>query len=337
MRLVLLALLWLTIAPVSAQSLLPLPVSGLQPHGDTPLPTPAGLVGKLQVWVIVDWSRYDDTTRKHPGREVYWSACWHFERWATGDQRLFTAVIAVNGTLPTKKFDDTEFHVKAQDGSGGLLRAVAGDAVAAVIVMDEDGVVRQLRRHAGDFNPLREELEKLLTDGQQPLIAGPAELPAGVLPALQLLKQGDARSALALAMRRLGADGRVFATTLAERANARLENDTEILTSRVQPPNLRFQAMRRLEGLSAEFPRAPARAAAADAIKQVLKDDAEIQAEQQAWAALGQYLTQAGRQSPRTLPTFQRQMLSALIERFPDTNGARIAALIMEAAKVSGE
>lgn len=336
MRPVLVALLCLVITPtVSAQSLLPLPVSSLQAHGDTPLPTPAGLVGKMQVWIIVDWSHYDDTTRKHPGRDAYWSARWHFDRWATGDQRLFTAAIAVNGTLPGKKFDENEFHVKAQDGSSGLLRALAGDAVAAVIVVDEDGVIRQLRRHSGDFRPLREEWEKLLSEGQRPLIAGPAELPPAALPALQLLKLGDARSAVALAMRRLGADGRVFATTLAEHANARLESDTAFLGSRAQPPALRFQALRRLEGLIAEFPRAPAAAAAADAMKQCVKDDAEIQAEQQAWAALGQYLAQAGRQSPRTLAAFQRQMLGAITEHFPHTNGARIAALIMTAAKVA--
>jgi len=324
-----------TAVPVQAQSIMPLPVSGLQIHSDSVLPSQAGLVGKMQVWLVIDWSLYDDVNRKHPGRDVYWSARWHFERWQTGNQSLFTMAIAANGRFPTKNQDEREYFVKAQDGDSGLVRALVGDGIAsALIVVGDDGRIQFLRRHSGDFHPQREELDKLIGPAQQPLIANPADLPPGSAPAMQLLKLGDARGALTLALRQLGPDGRVFATTLAERANERIALETDRIGNPAQPPGHRFLAFRRLEGLLADFPKAPNSAAAVEAMKKVSKDDADLQVEMQAWAALGQYFTQAGRQSPTKLAAFQRQLLTALRERFQNTEGARIAGLILSASRI---
>jgi hypothetical protein len=295
--------------------------------GDTPnQPTTAGLAGRWQVILVVDWEEGEGKT----GRGTYWNFAGNYYRNQTGEQRFIPIAIAVNG-MPDNR-GETEPNVILKGGAqAGLLRALAGDANGALVVVAPDGRVQRLQRRSGDINEVREKLEKELGSAT-PLVSAPASFPPSCKPALELLRVGDVPAALALARKKLGPDGAQLTKALQEQANTLIEADTTRFASPASSASDRFIARERLKGLLEEFPGSPAAAAAATALK--AKPDKELQTEVQAWAVLQDYFTQMNKTSPKKSALLQQQLIPGIIAKFPGTYAADVAALIKAAAKL---
>jgi hypothetical protein len=303
-----------------------LPLGQVQWSGETPAPPSAsGLAGRWQAIIVVDW---DDGDAKR-GQHTWNSYGWNFSENITTEQRVIPIAIAVNGSLPARGEGQPNVVLKGS-ADAGLLRALVGDSKGAYILVAPDGLVKRLMRHTGDCGSLRTDLQADLALAA-PLAADVAGLPAACTPALEMLRVGDVPGALALARKKLGADGASLVGSLQERANAMIIADTTLIGASTTSPAERMLARERLKGLVGDFPSAPAGAAALALLK--TRPDAGVQAEMAAWARLQDYFAQMAKASPKKGPALQASLLSALIAACPGTYAADIAGMIKVAAR----
>lgn len=323
--------------PLSAAGVLPagpFPLEMVQWHSDNRQVTPSGIENKSQLWILVDWSRYLQDLDKRPGQQTYWNLRWVANNTRTGDHRLFVAAVTTFGSAPGKKYEEIDHFVKALDGSAGLVKAFGGgDATGVAILVGPDGRITSIQRAGDDVRGFFAQAEKA-ADTAKPLTTGPADAPPSCAEALQFLKLGNTTDALALALKKLGPDGKALAEKVATNANTLIAEEVDLLKSAVSTAGERFLATRRLEALIKEFPRSPAAKDGADLLKDVLKKDEAVRTEAAAWDAYAKYLTQAGRQSPTKLADWQRQTIASIVEAFPDTEAARILGLIRASARL---
>lgn len=313
---------------------LPFPFGPLTPSSEQGPITTTGTIGKAQAWVFVDWSARDEANNANPGQNIYWSFRYHGNNTRTGDCRIFLSITIANGGIPGLEEGKEDHFAKSTDNSGGILRAFAGvEADGVVIIVEPSGKVIDIRRHSGDFKSTMDQVEKMV-DTATPIIVDSASVPPACAPALLFLKCGNHTNALQLAMKKLGADGKTLALAIAEGADAKMTTETARLADVNAPTGERFLTARRLEGLLQDFPKAPSAKAARDTMKVMMKEPA-LQAEVKAWGALEGYLAQAVKQSPSKLPAFQMAFLTAIAEKCPGTEAARIAELIRSASRLN--
>lgn len=312
----------------------PFPLEMVQWHSDNRLITASGIENKSQLWILVDWSRYLQDIDKRPGQQTYWNLRWAANNTRTGDHRLFIAAVTTFGSAPGKKYEEVDHYVKALDGSAGLVKAFGGgDATGVAILVGPDGRITAIQRCGDDVRGFFAQAEKA-ADTAKPLTTGPADAPPSCAEALQFLKLGNTTDALALALKKLGPDGKALAEKIATNANTLIAEEVDTLKSAVSTAGERFLASRRLEALIKEFPRSPASKEGTDLLKDVFKKDEGVRLEAAAWEAYAKYLVQAGRQSPTKLADWQRQYIAGAIEAFPDTEAARILGMIRTCAKL---
>lgn len=303
------------------------PFNQVQWSDETPgQPSTAGLAGRWQLIIVVDWEEAEGKT----GRTTYKDFANKLYKDQTSEQRFIPIAIGVNGTLDRR--GDTEPNVILKGGSQpGLLRALAGDANGALVLVAPDGRVQRIQRQSGDINPIRSKLEKDLSSAT-PLLSAPASFPATCKAALELLRLGDVGGAVGVARKRLGPDGALLIKSLQEQANVLIEADTARVSAATSTAGERFIARERLKGLLEEFPGLPAAAAATAALK--AKPSADLLAEAKAWAALQDYLAQMGKLSAKKSVAVQQQMIPGIIAAFPGTYAAELATMIKAAARL---
>jgi hypothetical protein len=333
MRPLLLLALLAACAEVSAAAAPPitwLPLPAFTWHSDQPTPQGAGLLGRALAIVVIDWDRREGNT----GPATFWSLRWW---WNDGgrpiDFRQGALMLSSGGgQFNHKDPDKAERILKGQDTSGGLVRALGGDASAVVMLVNAQGRVVRIMRCSGDANGFAREFDALVPK-EAALVANESQFPVACKPATDLLKEADVKGALALCARKLGADGAALAKAVAERADALLDAELAVLDDGASQPSARLIARGRVEDLLAAFPQAKRAADAGKALK-ALKADKAVATEQAAWAALTDYLAQAAKAPPKKLPEVQKQLLGAITAKFPETYAAELAGMIRTASRL---
>lgn len=303
-----------------------IPFGQVQWDEETPnRPDTAGLAGRWQVILVVNREKGEGRT----GRDTFSAFAYDYYQNEPLDQRFIPIAIGVDGPLANRHANQPNVVLKGS-GQPGLLRALAGDADAALVVVAPDGRVRRLQRHAGGIGDIRHKLEKEL--GLATPLAGTGTHPAARAPALELLRVADVDGALGFIRKKLGSDGIQLAKELQAQADALIAADAARFSAPTTTPVDRFIAGERLKGLLMEFPALPAAPAALAALRAGPKP--ELQAEARAWAALQDYLAQMGKAPAKRATPLQQQLIPALIAAFPGTYAAEIAGMIKTAARI---
>jgi hypothetical protein len=330
MRTLLLAVLATSLAAAGAPTMewLPLPAT-IAWHGDKGAPQGAGLIGRALAIVVVDWDRSDGAT----GQNTFWSLRWW---WTAGgraiDFRQGGMMLSVGGNLPHQDEDKPERFLKGEDNSGGLLRALGGDATAVVLLVNPEGRVTQLFR-CTDANSFRNQFDQLVPKEDRGLVVNDSSYPVACRPAFDLLKSAEVKGALTLCTRKLGADGVALAKDIAARADVLITGELALLGDASVPASQRFIARGRIDDLLAAFPGSSKAGQVAKVVKG-LKGDKAYAAEEAGWAALQDYLTQAGKAQPKKLAQLQQQQLNGISTRHAGTYAAELAGLIRTTARV---
>jgi len=309
---------------------LPLP-SSISWHGDHAAPVGAGFVGRAIAIVVVDWQRAEGGAIG-PGQQTYWHLRWSWtEKGMNG--RYGAMALSVVGSLPRQDQDRIEKFAKGQDNSGGLLRALGGDASAVVMLVNDEGRVTRIARcfneesFSAQFTALvpKEDLSLFKDEGQYPVACKPV---------FALLAVGDIKGALAMCSKKLGADGMALAKDITTQAGVVCDREL----ARFADPSLsaaqRFIAQGRLTDVLAVFPNT-AKAGEMAKVAKSLKGDKTYAAEVAGWAAFQDYLAQMGKVQPKKAVELQKQLLKAIETKYPDTYAAELVGMIRSAAQLA--
>lgn len=314
-------------APAPTMGWLPLPPS-ISWHADHAAPAGAALIDRALAIVVLDL----DHNTSRAGSDTFWS----LRRWWISsrpiDGRQAAMILSVHSVLPRKLEDTTERIIKGQDNSGGLLRALAGNASGVVLLVNPEGRITHLRRCGGAV-AFEKELDGLLPKTGGGLLPDEAQYPATCKPALELFRVADVKGALALCARKLGPAGEALAKDVVERADDLIDADLARLADVSRSASQRFITRGRLNDLLAAFP-ASAKADEVTKAFKKLRGDKALAAEEAAWAALQDYLVKAGKSPPKKLAEMQKESLAGIIAKFPDSYAAELAQMIRLAAQV---
>jgi hypothetical protein len=320
----------LSAAAQGSPAFAPIPLQGISWHGDNAPVSEGGIIGKLQLWVFADWEVMDEKTKKRAGRDAYNGLSYQANSNRTSDHRWWFGDFACGGMPAGKKADEVCAFAKGQDGSGGLVRALGGDADAVLVVVGVDGKVERVQRFSGQIQDIITNFDTLVAKAE-PLLAGDAEVPAPAKPAAILFKLGDARGGLALAAKKGGPEGQQLIKGVLEKATAKIAALSATLADTTQPAADRFLASEHLIRLIEEFPQAPSVADASKALK-ATKADATIAKERTAWNALQAYLAQAAKVPAAKIAAFHKQSLPGLRKQIADTYAGTVAMMIAACA-----
>jgi hypothetical protein len=98
----------------------------------------------------------------------------------------------------------------------------------------------------------------------------------------------------------------------------------------------RMIAVKRLNGILAEFPKSPAVPAAKAALKKT-KDDKQLAKEQQAYDMLMQYFAAMERVPTKKIKEVQREWIPMITSKFGGTYAAEVATMIRHASLLDEE
>ena len=328
MRLFILALFISSVAAASDPTMewLPLPPN-IAWHGDHAAPVGAGFVGRAIAIVVVDWQKEEGNT----GQKTYWNMHWSWtEKGMNG--RLGAMAFSVVGALPRESRDRPERYVKGQDNSGGLLRALGGDANAVVMLVNADGRVTMMSRCFSE-NDFLKQFTALIPEEDLSLIRDEGQYPVACKPVFALMALGDVKGSLALCTKKLGADGLALAKDITAQSEIMIERELTRFADSSLSASQRFIAQGRLVDLLTVFPNAAKAGEMAKAAKG-LKGDKAYSAEVAGWAAFQDYLAQMGKVQPKKAAELQKQLLNAITAKFPDTYAAELVGMIRLTARV---
>lgn len=287
-------------------------------------PTPAGMAGRVQCWFIID-------LEEESGRQIYWSLRGRVQKTYENKYQILHFMVGANGDPPQKAEVEVEWWAKARDQSSSLVRAFAGDSLAAVVIVDGKGKITRVAR-LGGTNDNEWKTADSLYPTATPLVDDEGAFPLGCKKALKWVKLGDLKR-VNKEIPKLGPDGPAMAKGLLEGANKMIEADAQLIAGGATPVAERMLAIERVQAVMAEFPGAKAAKQATDAIKQVGKDKA-LQNEQAAYAMLQDYFRAMRKISVKKVKGVQMEWLPGITAKFGGTYAAEVATMIRAASRL---
>lgn len=321
MRTLFLALLMCTAASVSAA----VPLDSVQWTSDSAKPTEAGMARRAQVYFLVDQS-------EEAGRNKYWGMreLVRDAKIANKFETLHFLVVTGNNPEPYREGEPTEYWCKGVSNNNGLVRAFGGDSVAVIVLVDGNGRVTSVSR-LGDPNQERKAIDALAPTAR-PLVADPSQFPLTCKAPLADLRLGDVNRAMKN-LKKAGPDAPLFIKLVTDRVNAMVEMDVALLNDPATMAADKMIAIKRVNGLLAEFPKVPAASAATLAIKKT-KDDKQLANEQAAYAMLTSYFEAMKKVSAKKAKEVQLQWIPGLTAKFGGTYAAEVATMIRKASRL---
>lgn len=306
---------------------LPLPPR-LEWHADHAPPAGSALVGRALAIILLDYER---GAKNAPGMIQYYGQEWLWgEGGLSNDFKQVGLVVAVNGPLPAKKPEQPATLLKAEDGTGGLLRALGGDAKELLILVNPQGRIVRFERFPGRFDSYVKEFKEMLPT-KEALVADYSQFPPSCQPAFILLRAADVRGGMALCSKKLGVAGAGLLKAMVSEASDMAIAEAAILGDVDKPSSDRFIAQGRLLALLADFSQSAKQPAVAAALK-MSRSDKAILREQAGWAALQSYISAASKATAKKMAEPQN-MLKTIASDFKGTYAAELADFIIKATK----
>ncbi|HEX3135002.1 MAG TPA: hypothetical protein VHX44_15665 [Planctomycetota bacterium] len=321
MRTLFLTLLLSVAAGLSAA----VPLDTVQWTSDSAKPTEVGMARRAQVFFLVDQS-------EEAGRNKYWGI-----RELARDSKIANKfetlhfLIATGGTPePYKEGEPTEYWCKGVSNNNGLIRAFGGDSIAVIVLVDGTGRVTSVSR-LGDPNQERKGIDALAPTAK-PLVNDASQFPLTCKVPLADLRLGDVNRAMKN-LKKAGPDAPAFIKIVADRVNEMVELDVALLNDPASQAADKMIALKRMNGMLAEFPKVPAASAAALAIKKT-KDDKQLANEQAAYAMLMEYFNAMKKVSAKKAKEVQLQWIPGITAKFGGTYAAEVATMIRKASRL---
>jgi hypothetical protein len=321
MRSVFLALLMSLAASVSAV----VQLDTVQWSADSAKPTEAGIARRAQVYMLVDFS-------EDAGRNKYWGMrdLVRDAKIANKFETLHFLIVTGQNPEPYREGEPTEYWVKGVSNNNGLIRAFGGDSVAVIVLIDGTGKVTSVSR-LGDPNQERKAIDALAPSAK-PLVNDPSQFPLTCKVPLADLRLGDVNRAMKN-LKKAGNDAPVFIKLVSDRVNEMVEMDVALLNDPATMAADKMIAIKRVNGLLAEFPKVPAASAAQLAIKKT-KDDKQLANEQAAYAMLMSYFEAMKKVSAKKAKEVQLQWIPGITAKFGGTYAAEVATMIRKASRL---
>jgi hypothetical protein len=327
MRSAALLMLSLLAAGVPAMAGEGVPFETLSWTSDSAAPTETGLARRVQAYFLINMD-------EEAGKGLYWNLRGGFGQKYEHNYRIACQLIGCNGDVPIKNENETETWCKAVDQSGALVRTFAGDATAALVVVDATGRIVQISRLGTSNDQERKSIEALFP-AAQPLIDNDGLFPLACKGALKWLKLGDVKHAIK-DLQKLGPNGTDLLKAITEQASRLIGDDAKLLADDSATASTRFIALQRVTRLMGEFPGTPAEPAAAKAIR-ASRSDKPLATEAAAWAMLQEYLQAMKKTPAKKVADLQRQWLPMITAKAGGTYAAEVATMIRRAARLDQE
>ncbi|MBA3936079.1 MAG: hypothetical protein H0X38_01325 [Planctomycetes bacterium] len=283
-------------------------------------PTPVGMARRVQLYFIIDCS-------EEPGKQLYYGAQGNIKqpRWENKYEILHFLVSSGGGTMPARNDADTEWADRGTDSTTGLLRAIAGDAIGAYILVDGSGRIAELGRlNVDDATKKAEKLFK----GTQPLVDDESQLPLAAKPLFKWLKLGDTHS-YQKSLGKYGPAGMQFQQFVTKGTTRLLESDAALLSDPATTPDAKLIALQRATAVAQEAP--PSKSFTA--VLKGLKTDKALKREQEAWEVLKQYLAEARKTPLKKISDKQHEWFPLFDTKFKGTYAAEIVDKIKSASR----
>lgn len=321
MRSVFLALLLSLAGSMSAA----VPLETVQWFSDSAKPTEAGIARRAQVYFLVDFT-------DNVGRDKYWGLRDMVKDTKIANKfEIMHFLVTTNGTPePPRDGDPAEFWCKGSSTNHGLVRAFGGDATAVIVLVDGNGRVTSVSR-LGDPNLERKAIDALAPTAK-PLVADASQFPLSCKVPLADLRVGDVNRAMKN-LKKAGNDAPLFIKVVTDRVNAMVEMDVALLNDPATMAADKMLAIKRVNGLLAEFPKVPAASAATLAIKKT-KDDKQLANEQAAYAMLMSYFEAMKKVPTKKAKETQLQWIPGITAKFGGTYAAEVATMIRKASRL---
>ena len=283
-------------------------------------PTAAGLARRVQLYFVLYCGN-------EAGKQLFTSARDSIKqpRWEKRYEILHFLVNSGGGSMPPRNQADTEWADRGNDTTSGLLRAIAGDADGAMILVDGTGRIVEVSRLTVD-DAIRKGEKCLAT--ARPLVGDESQLPLATKPLLRYLKLGDTHG-YQKTLATYGPAGVQFQQYVTTGTTRLLDADTTLLSDPATAPDLKFITLQRAAALAQEAP--PSKSFTA-ALKP-LRADKPLKREQEAWAALEQYLAEARRTPLKRIPDKQHEWFPLFDTKLKGTYAAEVVEMIKRASK----
>lgn len=312
---------------LSVATALPAAVSleGVQWSPDSAKPTEAGIARRAQVYLLADFS-------EEAGRNKYWGMrdLARDAKIANKFETMHFLVVTGQNPEPYREGEPLEYWVKGVSNNNGLVRAFVGDAPAAIVLVDGTGRVTSVSR-LGDPYQEKKGIDALAPTAK-PLVDDPGQFPLSCKVPLADLRLGDVNRAMKN-LKKAGPDAPMFIKIVNDRVNALVEMDVALLNDPASMAADKMIALKRLNGLLAEFPKVPAASAAQLAIKKS-KDDKQLANEQAAYAMLTSYFEAMRKVSAKKAKEVQLQWIPGITAKFGGTYAAEVATMIRKASRL---
>lgn len=302
-----------------------IPLDSVQWTADSAKPTEAGMARRVQVFMLADFS-------EKTGSDKYWNMR-DLARDAKfgGKFEYLSFLIVVGGNIEAyKDGEPVETWCKGVSNNNGLVRAFAGDAIAAIVLVDGTGRITNISR-LGNVDSEKKGIEALGPTAK-PLVSDASQFPLSCKVPLDDLRFGDVNRAIKN-LKKAGPDAPAFVKKVTDRVNEMVEMDVALLNDPATMAADKMIALKRLNGLLAEFPKVPAASAAALAIKKT-KDDKQLAKEQAAYAMLNEYITAMKKVSAKKVKETQLQWIPGITDKFGGTYAAEVATMIRKASRL---
>jgi hypothetical protein len=322
------ALLFIVCLSLAGNLSATVPLDTMKWTKDSPVPSEAGIAHRVQSYFLVDFT-------EEAGRGKY-GGLRDFAR----DIKLATAfevvhiLVVANGQIdPLAEGEKKEFWCKGMTSNRGLVHAFGGNTNFVSVLVDGNGRVSKISRieNPSDVN---EPIKKLYSTAR-PIVADVSQFPLSCKVPLEALCRGDINRAMKV-LAKAGNDAPIFVKAVTDKANHFIETDTALLTNPATMAADRMIAVKRLNGILAEFPKSPAVPAAKAALKKT-KDDKQLAKEQQAYDMLMQYFAAMERVPTKKIKEVQREWIPMITSKFGGTYAAEVATMIRHASLLDEE
>jgi hypothetical protein len=301
------------------------PLDTVKWANDSAVPSVVGIAHRVQAYFLLDFTE-DAGRNKYVGvREL----CRDTEL-ATTFEALHILVVS-NGQIdpPTESDKEKkEFWCKGVSSNRGLVHAFGGNTDSVVVLVDGSGRVSKISRTVNPFEQ-RDPIRKLYNTAR-PMVSDLSQFPLSCKIPLESLCLGDIGRATKL-LHKAGSDAPIIVKMITDQANHFIEMDTALLTNPATMAADRMIAVKRLNGILAEFPKSTSAPAAKAALKKA-KDDKQIAKEQQAYDILMQYFVAMERVPTKRIKDVQREWIPMITAKFGGTYAAEIATMIRQAS-----
>ena len=295
---------------------------------DSPVPSEAGIAHRVQSYFLVDFSE-DAGRGKYGGLRDFARDT----KLATTFQVVHILVVANGQIDPLAEGDKKEFWCRGMTSNRGLVRAFGGNTNFVSVLVDGNGRVAKISRIENP-SEVTEPIKKLYST-TRPIVTDVSQFPLSFKVPLEALCSGDINRAMR-SLSRAGADAPVFVKTVTDQVNRFIETDTALLTNPATLAADKMIAVKRLNGILAEFPKSAAAPAAKTALKKT-KDDKQLAKEQQAYDMLMQYFSAMERVSTKKIKDVQREWLPGITAKYGGTYAAEVATMIRHASMLDEE